>query len=123
MSSRSRCSMHKAGSIFISEEDLNTVKTSMLPPKIPCANKVFPDFSISLNLAYKKEVGRHVVATRNIRAGEIVAVEDSAISFLNFDERGSSQFGSICTNCFVRNLDCLPSPLTNSVSIQISIQI
>ena len=101
---------------FISEGDLNDVKTAMLPPKISCPNKVFPEFSVNANLAFKEEVGRHVVATRNIRAGEIVAVEDPEISFLNFDERGSTTFGSACTHCFMRNLDCLPSPLSNAVS-------
>ena len=101
---------------MISEEDLSAVKTSMNPPKIPCSNKVFPDFSVSLNLGFKEDVGRHVLASRNIRAGEVVAVEDPAISFLNFDERGPKKYGSICTNCLMRNLDCLPSPLSNSVS-------
>ena len=87
----------------------------MLPPKVSCPNKVFPQFSTSLSIAYKEELGRHVVATRNIRAGEIVAVEDPEISFLKFDERGSTKFGSVCTNCLMRNVDCLPSPLNNSV--------
>ena len=88
----------------------------MLPPKISCPNKVFPDFSVSVKLAYKEEVGRHVIATRNVRAGEVVAVEDPAISFLNFEERGSASFGSPCTHCFMRNLDCLPSPFSNTVN-------
>ena len=87
----------------------------MLPPKVACPNKVFPQLSTSLNIAYKEELGRHIVATRNIRAGEIVAVEDPEISFLKFDERGSTKFGSVCTNCLMRNVDCLPSPLSNSV--------
>ena len=87
----------------------------MLPPKVSCPNKVFPQLSTSLNIAYKEELGRHVVATRNIRAGEIVAVEDPEISFLKFDERGSTKFGSVCTNCLMRNVDCLPSPINNSV--------
>ena len=87
----------------------------MQPPKIPCANKIFPDFSVSLSLAYKEQVGRHVVASRDIRSGEILAVEDPAISFLSLDERGATKFGSACTHCFIRNLDCLPSPLTNCV--------
>ena len=88
----------------------------MSPPKIHCSNKVFPDFSVSLNVAFKEDVGRHVIASRNINKGEVVAVEDPAISFLNFDERGPKLYGSVCTHCFMRNLDCLPSPLTNSVS-------
>ena len=83
--------------------------------EIPCANKIFPDFSVSLNLAYKDQVGRHVIASRDIRSGEILAVEDPAISFLSLDERGATKFGSACTHCFMRNLDCLPSPLTNCV--------
>ena len=87
----------------------------MLPPKVSCPNKVFPQLSTSLNIAYKEELGRHIVATRNIRAGEIVAVEDPEISFLKFDERGSMKFGSVCTNCLMRNVDCLPSPISNSV--------
>ena len=87
----------------------------MLPPKVSCPNKVFPQLSTSLNIAYKEELGRHIVATRNIRAGETVAVEDPEISFLNFDERGSTKYGSVCTNCLMRNVDCLPSPLNNSV--------
>ena len=87
----------------------------MDPPKISCPNKVFPDFSVSATLAFNKEGGRHIVTTRNIRAGEIIAVDDPKISFLNFQQRGTSTFGSACTNCFVRNLDCLPSPLSNKV--------
>ena len=88
----------------------------MQTPKLTCPNKIFPEFSVSLNLAYKEQVGRHVVASRDIRSGEILAVEDPAISFLNLDERGAVKFGSCCTHCFIRNLDCLPSPLTNCVS-------
>ena len=95
---------------------MKSVKTSMQTPKLTCPNKIFPDFSVSLNLAYKEQVGRHVVASRDIRSGEILAVEDPVISFLNLDERGAVKFGSCCTHCFIRNLDCLPSPLTNCVS-------
>ena len=88
----------------------------MEPPKIACPNKIFPNFSVSLSLAHKEQVGRHVVASRDIRSGEILAVEDPAISFLNLDERGAIKYGSCCTHCLTRNLDCLPSPFTNCVS-------
>ena len=92
------------------------MKTLMTAPKISCPNKVFPEFSVSASLAFNESAGRHVVATRNIRAGEVIAVEDPAISFLSLDERGASAFGSACTHCLMRNLDCLPSPLSNTVS-------
>ena len=95
---------------------MKDVKSLMNPAKISHTNKAFPDFSESVSLAFNENAGRYVVATKNIQAGEVIAVEDPAISFLDLDKRGVSVFGSACTNCFMRNLDCLPSPLSNTVS-------
>ena len=45
-------------------------------PKLTNPNLRFPSLSSSVSVVRNSEVGRHVVAERDIRAGELIAVED-----------------------------------------------
>ncbi len=45
-------------------------------PRLTNPNSRFPSLSSSVSVVRNSEVGRHVVAERDIRAGELIAVED-----------------------------------------------
>lgn len=52
----------------LDQYDFNKLKL----PKIDITDKIIPSFSDCLTLKYNERYGRHVVATRDIRPGEIV---------------------------------------------------
>ena len=43
-------------------------------PKIPCPHPNIPTLSKAVDIRYDGEIGRHGVATRRIRAGELLLV-------------------------------------------------
>ena len=62
-------------------------------PKLTSPNLKFPDLSSSVDVVRNDQVGRHAVAARDIRAGELVAVEDPVFSSLShFYKSGIFQF-------------------------------
>jgi hypothetical protein len=80
-------------------------------PKIPFPNPQFPCFSKSVAVRYNVDMGRHPVAARNIRAGELILVEDPPISFIAEDV-----VGHLCSQCFMKTINFLPSPFNTRVN-------
>ncbi len=59
------------------------------------ANKKLPCFADCLELRVNKKYGRHIVTTRDLNVGDIVAVTD--FSFIFFDKRARLHHCSHCT--------------------------
>jgi hypothetical protein len=66
-------------------------------PKVPNADPKIPAFSKSVKIDYDSKRGRHGIATRDISAGELIAVEDPVAFILN-----PSCLGCCCTHCFAQ---------------------
>ena len=47
--------------------------------RVEAPNSFLPALSSALEVAYRPEVGRHLVATRDIGVGEVVAVEEATL--------------------------------------------
>ena len=47
--------------------------------RVEAPNSLLPALSSALEVAYRPEVGRHLVATRDIGVGEVVAVEEATL--------------------------------------------
>ena len=47
--------------------------------RVEAPNPLLPALSSALEVAYRPEVGRHLVATRDIGVGEVVAVEEATL--------------------------------------------
>lgn len=71
------------------EDPLNFFKLSYT------ANKKLPCLSDCLELRVNKKFGRHIISTRNLNVGDIVAVTD--FSFIFFDKRARLHHCSHCT--------------------------
>ncbi|XP_020298423.1 SET and MYND domain-containing protein 4-like [Pseudomyrmex gracilis] len=69
------------------------IKESPLPTIIPQNNEV-PCASDAVAIKYNKRYGRHVVATRNIRPGEVIAVEKPYSMMLTQENMQTH-----CSNC------------------------
>ena len=70
-------------------------------------NPIFPPLSDALGIAFNDEGGRHVVATRNIIAGEPVVIEEPVSAHLS-----PCFMPANCIHCLRRNgHSVLPSPL------------
>ena len=79
-------------------------------PKVPHPNPTFPAFASCVKVKYSSTFGRHCVAQRDIRAGEMILVEDPGLFAL-----GTNMLGRYCSYCF-ETADCfLPSPLGTKV--------
>lgn len=66
--------------------------------KIPCA-------STAVDIKYSKEYGRHIVANRDIAAGEVLAIEKPYALLLKPD-----CIYTHCSHCFRRAWDAIPCP-------------
>ena len=64
--------------------------------RVEAANPVLPALSSALEVAYKPEVGRHLVATRDIAVGEVVCVEEATLVRL----LPTPALASTCCHCF-----------------------
>ena len=59
------------------EEEVEEERVELMRVETP--NPLLPALSSALEVAYKPEVGRHLVATRDIGVGEVVAVEEATL--------------------------------------------
>ena len=85
------------------------------PFKILEPNKSFPVLADSLNIAYGDDVGRHVVATRNIAAGEVLNIEDAIACHLS-----PFKMKTNCVHCFRKtSATVLPSPINGLEDIKV----
>lgn len=80
-------------------------------PRLNSQNDKFPSFAKCLSVQYNAKRGRHVVANRDIKAGEMVLVEMPTLVVVR-DEFKSS----FCSNCLRKSYGSVPSPL-NSVEV------
>ena len=90
-----------------------TVKKSVKLSDRPCPFNVwdrhpnFPPLSDSLEVVFNDTVGRHVIATKSIRAGEALVIEDAIASHLS-----PYKLAHNCCHCLgVAGDSVLPSPL------------
>ncbi|TRY73713.1 hypothetical protein TCAL_07774 [Tigriopus californicus] len=80
-------------------------------PKLNSRNDKFPSFAKCLSVEYNAKRGRHVVANRDIKAGEMVMVELPTVVVVR------DEFKSLfCSNCLRKSYGSIPSPL-NSVEV------
>ena len=59
------------------EEEVEEERVELMRVEAP--NPLLPALSSALEVAYRPEVGRHLVATRDIGVGEVVAVEEATL--------------------------------------------
>jgi len=67
----------------------------MCPFKLRSKHQRFPAFSDSLDILYSVEKGRHVVANVDVKAGEVLVVEDPLVASLSADFASKN-----CHHCF-----------------------
>ncbi|KAH0546789.1 hypothetical protein KQX54_015230 [Cotesia glomerata] len=72
-------------------------------PQVPNDNEEIPGASSAIKLVYSEEFGRHVVATRDIEPGEVLAVQQGYVSNL-FPEN----FYSHCIYCMKQTWSGIP---------------
>ncbi|KAK7086995.1 hypothetical protein SK128_000849 [Halocaridina rubra] len=76
-----------------------------IPPQLPKPNPSVPSFSDSIKVSYSATKGRHVVAARDIRPGDLIAVEKSYCSHNYSDEKGY-----YCPVCLMECHNLVPCP-------------
>ncbi|XP_045135937.1 SET and MYND domain-containing protein 4-like [Portunus trituberculatus] len=80
------------------------------PPTLTDPNPSYPSFSSAVNFVTDDEHGRHMVASRDIAAGEVVSV-DKAYSAVLYPK----YFGEYCTICLKRTSAPVPCPNCTTV--------
>ncbi|CAL4173163.1 unnamed protein product, partial [Meganyctiphanes norvegica] len=96
-------------STYFSSDDVIFAYNNPTPPSLDDEpNPTIPAFSRALNLQYSADQGRYVVATRDIKPGEVIAVEKAYTSSA-IPEEPNSPF-SLCTFCLARCAAPLPCP-------------
>ncbi|CAL4123144.1 unnamed protein product, partial [Meganyctiphanes norvegica] len=96
-------------STSFSNDDLIFAYNNPRPPSLDDEpNPTIPAFSCALKLQYSPDQGRYVVATRDIKPGEVIAVETAYSSCLK-PEEPNSPF-SFCTFCLARCAAPIPCP-------------
>ncbi|XP_064096337.1 SET and MYND domain-containing protein 4-like [Macrobrachium nipponense] len=77
------------------------------PPKLARVNPDVPAFSSFLKVIHTKERGRHVVTTRDIPPGEVIAVDSGYVSFIRYNQT----MMQACSECLMRcEGQALPCP-------------
>lgn len=100
------CSSKKSSSLKL--EDV--LKEESRIPMLTGVNPQMPAFSKAVQIEFTPKKGRHGIATRNIGCGEIILIEKSGFSFVNFDKRGE-----VCSHCLSTVSDLIPSTLNAKV--------
>ncbi|XP_050701007.1 SET and MYND domain-containing protein 4-like [Eriocheir sinensis] len=80
------------------------------PPVLVDTSPNIPAFSSSVKLAYNKDVGRYLVASRSIDHGELLAVEESFCTTVRMEN-----LRTYCTVCMKRTMAPLPCPSCSMV--------
>ncbi|XP_064093457.1 SET and MYND domain-containing protein 4-like isoform X1 [Macrobrachium nipponense] len=92
---------------------LQQILSSYFPTKLPEleeSNSTMPSFSSSVTIAFSPDKGRHIVAVKDIRPGDLIAIEQSYCHSLDWEN-----MGTYCNNCLVRCLIPLPCPYCSLV--------
>lgn len=71
-------------------------------PEFPPHEKI-PSASDAIDIKYSKDLGRHLIARRNIDAGEVLIVEKPYAAYLD-----PKNIYSHCSHCFLRVWDSIP---------------
>ncbi|CAL4063066.1 unnamed protein product, partial [Meganyctiphanes norvegica] len=88
-------------SASFSNDDLIFTYNNPTPPSLDDEpNPTIPAFSCTLKLQYSSDQGKYVVATRDIKPGEVIAVETPYTSCIDPEEPNSPL--SFCTFCLAR---------------------
>lgn len=66
-------------------------------------NQTIPGLSDSTKIKYSKKYGRHIIATRDIKAGEIIGVQKPYVKIINNDMRYN-----LCWNCGKQTWSSIP---------------
>lgn len=91
----------------VNDDDIIFAYSNPTPPSLgDKPNPAIPAFSCALKLQYSSDQGRCVVATRDIKPGEVLAVETAYTSCVHTEEPNSPF--SFCTNCLARCAAPLP---------------
>ncbi|KAK7075804.1 hypothetical protein SK128_011385, partial [Halocaridina rubra] len=75
------------------------------PPVLQEKNPQIPAMSSAVKLMYSPREGKHLVATRDIRPGEVLCVEEPFSAAVNVNE-----MANYCNSCFRRTTILLPCP-------------
>ena len=94
------------------EDDDEEVEERVELMRVEVANPVLPALSSALEVAYKPEVGRHLVATRDIAVGEVVCVEEATLVRLI----PTPALASTCCHCLLETWAPLPCSSCAAVS-------
>lgn len=78
----------------VSYDEMQETFKKLKVPKILSPNKMIPSFSEKLILNYSEEYGRHVIASRDIRPGEILVIEKGLVF-----PAGINKIYLACSNC------------------------
>ena len=99
-------SLAKTGVVEIVKKAHADVIYNCSAPNFPVKpNQVFPSLSSAIDVVYTPEQGRHLIAKRRIKPGEIVLIEKPFASVV-LDNR----YYSHCHHCFKRDITTLPCP-------------
>ncbi|XP_068236217.1 SET and MYND domain-containing protein 4-like [Palaemon carinicauda] len=74
-------------------------------PKLDESNPIMPSFSSSVTTAFSPDKGRHIVAVKNIRPGDLIAIEQSYCTSLDWEN-----MATYCNTCLVLCLTPVPCP-------------
>lgn len=105
------CSSKKASSLKL--EDV--LKEDSRMPMLTGVNPQMPAFTKAVQIEYAPKKGRYGVAARTIGCGEVILIEQSGLTFVNFDKRGE-----VCSHCLSSSDDLIPSPLNSKVGLPIN---
>ena len=83
--------------------DVIKTKPQTFPLKLEEQNENIPSASSAIDLRFNEELGRHLIANRDIRAGEVVIIEKPYASSLN-----SKSISTHCSHCFLRTWHSIP---------------
>ncbi|KAK7072872.1 hypothetical protein SK128_011166 [Halocaridina rubra] len=80
------------------------------PPRISESNPAIPSLSNSVKMAVSSSVGRYLVAQREIKPGEVLAVEEIYCKSMTHQ-----YLQTHCNTCFIRCLIPLPCPTCSEI--------
>lgn len=76
------------------------------PPQLQHHNPSMPSLSSSVDLAFSPQQGRYLVANKDIKPGDVIAVEKAYSKVVHF----GNFLQTYCTDCLARCLTPLPCP-------------
>lgn len=95
--------LRKPNKMTLKEEPRQILNDKRNMPEIPNDNPRIPGASSAVEIKYSREFGRHIVATRDIVPGELLAVEEAYITMVRQRKRYTH-----CENCLTQTLAGIP---------------